>query len=73
MAPSAVTPPPLTVTELIKSGMSHTIEKTAPSLITSGSLSNLEELNAAKLVYTRNMNPKPVPVPDSPEVLAQNV
>ncbi|KAL9117176.1 MAG: hypothetical protein Q9187_006294, partial [Circinaria calcarea] len=71
MSPSAV--PLQTTSELNTAGIKRTINKTAPSITTNGSCSHLAELDASKLVFTRNPNPKPVPEPNSPEILAQSI
>lgn len=73
MAPSAVIPPAETVSELVKSGINRTVINTAPSTTPNGSSSKLNELDANKLIFTRNLNPHSVPKPNSPEVWAQNV
>lgn len=71
MSPSAVTPPQSTA-ELTNAGVKHDIEHSAPSMSTNGS-SNLHELDASKLIFTRNPDPRPLPESNSPEVWAQNV
>lgn len=73
MAPSAVTPPAETVSELVISGINRTVVDTAPSMTLKSSPSKLNELDANKLIFTRNLNPHSVPTPNSPEVWAQNV
>lgn len=74
MAPSAINPPPETTSELVSAGIKHAIAKTAPSIAPHhGDSSTLQELDASKLMFTRNLNPKPVPEPNSPEVKAMNV
>lgn len=73
MAPSAITPPPETISELISAGIKHAVAKTAPSITSHNNIvSTLQELDASKIVFTRNLNPKPVPEPNSPEVTAMN-
>ncbi|KAI4129870.1 MAG: hypothetical protein LQ347_003616, partial [Umbilicaria vellea] len=70
MSPSAIQSQ--NVSELVDSGVKHTIAHTAPSLIGNGVLTRLAELDASKLTFTRNPNPQPVPEPNSPEVMAMN-
>lgn len=61
MAPS-ITPPLETVSELVSAGIKHAIAKSASSITPhNGNISTLQELDAFKLVFTRNLNPKPVP------------
>ena len=63
-----------TTSELTHSGIKHTITKTAPSVITNGNaIPTIDELDASKLVFTRNLSPRAVPEPDSPEVWTQSV
>ena len=69
MAPAPVE----TISQLTNSGMQKTVTKTAPSIASIGSPNCINELDAAKLIFTRNHHPKTVPEPDSPEVVAQNV
>ncbi|KEF51163.1 branched-chain amino acid aminotransferase [Exophiala aquamarina CBS 119918] len=74
MAPAAITPisppsPTLDSTlKLTKAGthttLSQTISNDSPAV---------HDLDASKLTITPNLNPKPVPALDSPEVWAQNV
>ncbi|MCJ1379073.1 hypothetical protein MMC17_002173 [Xylographa soralifera] len=73
MSPTAVFPE--TTGGLANAAMKHTIEKTAPSLksMTNGTYSSLAELDAGKLTFTPNLNPKSVPELDSPEVWSQSV
>ncbi|MCJ1415807.1 hypothetical protein MMC32_002140 [Xylographa parallela] len=73
MSPSAILPE--TTRGLANAAMKNTIARTAPSLksTTNGTYSSLAELDAGKLTYTRNLNPKSVPEPDSPEVWSQSV
>ena len=75
MAPSAVAPPPENTSELVKSGINHTIHDTAPSMSLDATRksSELAELDASKLVFTPNYNRRPVPEPNSPEVWTQSV
>lgn len=70
MSPSAIDPQ--TTSELTSSGINHTITKTAPSIATNGTSSSLPELNASRLIFTRNTTPRQVPEPNSPEVWAQS-
>ncbi|MCJ1266922.1 hypothetical protein MMC22_006807 [Lobaria immixta] len=73
MAPSAITPPPETVSELVSAGIKHAVANTAPSVTPHNNIvSTLQELDASKVMFTRNLNPKPVPEPNSPEVTAMN-
>lgn len=73
MAPTAIAPFQ-TTSELTHSGVKHALAKTAPSLPTNGnSTPIINELDASKLVFTRNLNPHAVPEPDSPEVWSQSV
>ena len=73
MAPTAIEPFQ-TTSELTHSGIKHTVTKTAPSLTTNGnSIPTIDELDASKLIFTRNLNPRAVPEPDSPEVWSQSV
>ncbi|KAL8825839.1 MAG: hypothetical protein Q9191_004168 [Dirinaria sp. TL-2023a] len=69
MAPSTVTPPevPLAVNGFTKSGVSNTIKEIAPSLASENPASPLQQLDASKLTFTRNPNPKAVPEPGSAE------
>jgi hypothetical protein len=73
MAPSAIQSSPETTSELINSGVKHTVAETAPSIAVNGSHSILQELDANKLVVIRSLNPRPIPEPGSPEVWAQNM
>lgn len=73
MAPSAIPSTPETTSELVCAGVKQTVAQTAPSLAINGSHSTLSELDASKLIVIRNLNPRPVPEPGSPEVWAQNV
>lgn len=66
MSPSAVSPPQST-TELTKSGVAHTIAKTAPSITQNGS-STLAELDAGLLEILPTISPRPYYVPGSPEL-----
>ena len=64
MAPSATTTPstvPLTTNELTKSAVVHVQEAPVQA-----------ELDASKLVYTYNTNPKTVPAWDDPVISEQN-
>ena len=69
MAPSTVALPetPLAFNGLTKSGVGDTIKKVAPSLTSENPPSPLQELDASKLTFTRNPNPKAVPEPGSAE------
>lgn len=69
MVPSTVTPPetPLAINGVTKSGVSNTIKEIAPSLSSDDAPSLLQELDASKLTFTRNPNPKAVPEPGSAE------
>jgi hypothetical protein len=60
----------LATEQLNEAGMTHIIDATAPSVkaVPSGERSQVAELDASKLIYTRNTNPKAVPEPNSPEV-----
>ena len=62
-----------TTSELTETAIKHAIIKTAPSITTNGASTHLSELDASKLIFTRNQNPRAVPEPNSPEVVAQNV
>ena len=73
MAPSAIPVVPETTSELVSAGIKHTVAETAPSIAVDGSRSNLSELDASKLTFIRNLNPRPIPEPGSPEVWAQNM
>lgn len=73
MAPSAVPSITETVPELVNTGISHTMINTTASTALNSQPSKLKELDAARLVFTRNLNPHSVPKPNSPEVWAQNV
>lgn len=73
MAPTAIAPVQ-TSSELIRSGIKHSLTETVPSLTTNCCHTpSIDELDASKLVFTRNLNPHAVPEPDSPEVWAQSV
>ncbi|MCJ1389227.1 hypothetical protein MMC18_002083 [Xylographa bjoerkii] len=73
MSPSAVLPE--TTNGLADAGVKHTIERTARSLksTANGISSSLAELDAGKLTFTQNLNPKSVPEPGSPEVWSQSI
>lgn len=73
MAPSAIPVVPETTSELVSAGIKHTVAETAPSIAVDGSHSNLSELDASKLTFIRNLNPRRIPESDSPEVWAQNM
>lgn len=68
MSPSTLLPE--TTTALVDAGIECTINNTAPSLkhAINGASNETAELNASKLVFTRNPNPKVVPEPNSKEV-----
>ncbi|CAD6582334.1 MAG: hypothetical protein ASARMPREDX12_000910 [Alectoria sarmentosa] len=73
MAPTALAPLQ-TTSELAHSGIKHILTKTAPSVIANGSSNpGINELDASKLVFTRNLSPHAVPEPDSPEVWTQQL
>ena len=65
MAPSAVYPE--TTSELTAAAISQTLKETASSIVLNGSSSSLLELDASKLVFTPNTEPKIVPELNSPE------
>lgn len=69
MSPSTISHPgpPQTGDELTKAGVDHIIQATAPSLVSNNGTSDIQELDASKLTFTRNLNPKPVPEPGSAE------
>jgi branched-chain amino acid aminotransferase len=69
MAPTAIQ----TTSELTSSGIRNTVNKTAFPLNTNGVRHELSELDASKLIFTRNLNPKLVPEPNSSAVWAQKV
>ena len=67
MAPSITLPEtPLAIDGLTKSGFRDTIKETDSSTSDSPT-SLLQELDASKLTFTRNQNPKAVPEPGSAE------
>lgn len=73
MAPTALAPFQ-TTSELTHFGIKHSLTKTAPSFIASGNATpSIDELDASKLVFTRNLYPHAVPEPNSPEVWTQSV
>ena len=53
--------------ELTTSGIKQKIQETAASMVHSNGTSGLQELDASKLTFTRNPNPKAVPEPGSAE------
>lgn len=61
-----------TTSELIRTGIEHTISKTAPSIAINGTTNDLDELDASRLTFARNTDPKSVPEPNSAEVWAQS-
>lgn len=69
MAPSRITPPqtPQTTDELTESGVNHTVNDTATSILSKMATSSLQELDASKLTFTRNPDPKAVPIRGSAE------
>ena len=69
MAPSVINPPdfPQAVGELTKSGANRIVKDTAPSILSSNGTSTLQELDASKITFTRNPNPRAVPEPGSAE------
>ena len=73
MAPSAIPIVPETTSELVCAGIKQTVAETASSIAIHGSHSILGELDASKLTFIRNLNPRPIPEPGSPEVWAQNM
>lgn len=73
MAPSAIPLVQETTSELVCAGIKQTVAETAPSIAADGSHSTLSELDASKLIFIRNLNPRAVPEPGSPEVWAQNM
>ena len=73
MAPTAVTPFQ-TTSELMDSGIKQTAVKIASSVATdANSTPSSKELDASRLVFTRNTSPHAVPEPDSQEVWTQSV
>lgn len=71
MAPIALAPFQ-TNSEL--AGIKHIVTNTAPSVVANGNSDpSINELDASKLVFTRNLSPHAVPEPDSPEVWTQSV
>ena len=68
----AIDPLPQTVSSLVSSGIEHVIAKMAPSIAPQAASSSLQELDASKLIFTRNLNPKLVPEPNSPEVMSMS-
>lgn len=75
MAPSALIPsqPLQTTPEPVSLSIKRAIAKTTPSPTLKSSFlsSNFQELNASKIDFNLNPNPKSVPEPNSPEVWAQ--
>ena len=57
-----------TVSNLTEAGVKHTIKDTAPSIAVNGHSTGLQELDASKITFTRNANPKAVPEANSAEV-----
>lgn len=73
MALTAIAPFQIT-SELTHSSIKHAVTKTAPSISTNGNPTPIiNELDASKLVFTRNLSPHAAPEPNSPEVWAQSV
>ena len=68
MAPTAIQ----TTSELTDTAVDHALSKSAPSIARNGTESSLAELDASRIMFTRNTNPQKVPEPNSPEVWAQN-
>lgn len=64
MASSTINPPQSNG-ELTVSGIDKILEKTAPSITASNGTSDLQELDASKLTFTRTDSPKAVPEPGS--------
>ncbi|KAK4697149.1 branched-chain amino acid aminotransferase, partial [Lecanoromycetidae sp. Uapishka_2] len=60
-----------TTSELTKAGIENTISKTASSIATKATSTQLDELDASKLIFTPNQEPKSVPELDSQEVWDQ--
>lgn len=73
MAPSALIPSQPLQTTPEPVSIKRAIAKTTPSptLKSSYISSNIQELNASKIDFNLNPNPKSVPEPNSPEVWAQ--
>lgn len=76
MAPSAFIPsqPLQTTPEPVGLSIKRALAKTTPSPTLKSSSyisSNLQELDASKIDFNLNPNPKTVPEPNSPEVWAQ--
>ncbi|KAL0263263.1 hypothetical protein SLS55_002243 [Diplodia seriata] len=69
MSPSAVNP--TTVSGLTEAGIEHHIVEHPPSSASNGP--ELAKLDASKLTTTFTTAPRPVPEPNSPEVMAQKV
>lgn len=69
MAPIAVQ----TTSELTRSGIKHTIHETGLYPSSNETSTRMNDLDASKLIFSRNLKPKKVPEPDSPEVWAQNI
>lgn len=69
MAPSTVDriSPPQSDGELTKAGIKNIVQETAASIAPSNGTSDLQELDASKLTFTCNLNPKAVPAPGSAE------
>ena len=69
MAPSVINSPdyPQAVGELTELGANRIIKDTAPSIVSSNGTSTLQELDASKITFTRNPNPRAVPEPGSAE------
>lgn len=70
MSPSAVASVNKTdmASNLTEAGVKHTIKDTAPSIAVNGHSTGLQELDASKITFTPNENPKAVPEANSPEV-----
>ncbi|KAI9801737.1 MAG: hypothetical protein M1825_003109 [Sarcosagium campestre] len=74
MAPSATSP--VTTQELTDAAISNSIAQSARSLLSdpaSQPVKGLAELDASRLKITHTTAPRPVPAPNSPEILSQSV
>ena len=68
MAPIALQ----TTSELTDTAVKHALTKTPAATTLNGSVDCKNVLDASKIIFTRNDNPKAVPEPESPEVRAVN-
>lgn len=70
MSPSALTSPKKsdTVSALTEAGVKYAINGTSPSIAVDGNPTGLQELDASKITFTRNPNPKTVPEPKAAEI-----